>query len=486
MGILHLGERQRLRLFVRRDAFGRFFSMLVFVPRDRFNTENRRRIEAILRSATGAAAIDYTTRVSESVLVRLHYMAYVDPAGMPELDAHEVEMLLVAATRSWADDLEEALSEELGEEVGKRTFHRYRDAFPPAYRADWVARSAVADIRYLEELEDGDSLGISLYRPLEAGPRMLRAKLYRSGRALTLSDVLPLFENMGVEVADERPYEIVPRDAERFWIYDFGLTYAGHGDLEADGVRKGFQDAFLRARRGEVESDGYNRLVLGAGLSWREVTVLRAIGKYLRQAGTNFSDSYVMDVLVAHPDVVQLLVSLFRARFDPRREDRKDAEEIAGRIDERDRRDREPRPGPDPADVPRGGAGDAADELLRVRAGRRRAWPPLVQARLVGAPVAAAAAPPLRDLRLLAARGRGAPARRPGRAWRAALVGPARGLPHRGARPDEGADGQERRDRAGRSEGRVRGQASARAARGPARRGGVLLPHVHPRPARPH
>ena len=333
MGILHLGERQRLRLFVRRDAFGRFFSLLVFVPRDRFNTENRRRIEAILRSASGAAAIDYTTRVSESVLVRLHYMAYVDPAGMPELDAHEVEMLLVAATRSWADDLEEALSEELGEELGNRTFHRYRDAFPPAYRADWVARSAVADIRYLEQLEDGDSLGISLYRPLEAGPRMLRAKLYRSGRALTLSDVLPLFENMGVEVADERPYEIGPRDAERFWIYDFGLTYAGLGDLEADGVRKGFQDAFLRARRGEVESDGYNRLVLGAGLSWREVTVLRAIGKYLRQAGTNFSDSYVMDVLVAHPDVVQLLVSLFRARFDPRREDRKDAEEIAGRIE---------------------------------------------------------------------------------------------------------------------------------------------------------
>jgi glutamate dehydrogenase len=333
MGILHLGERQRLRLFVRRDAFGRFFSLLVFVPRDRFNTENRRRIEAILRSATGAAAIDYTTRVSESVLVRLHYMAYVDPARMPDLDAHEVEMLLVAATRSWADDLEEALTEELGEELGKRAFRRYREAFPAAYRADWVARSALADIRKLEELEPGDSLSISLYRPLEAGPRMLRAKLYRSGRALTLSDVLPLFENMGVEVADERPYPIAPSDAEGYWIYDFGLTYAGKGDLEADGVREAFQDAFLRARRGEVESDGYNRLVLGAGLSWREVTVLRAIAKYLRQAGMNFSDRYVMDVLVAHPEVARLLVALFRARFDPRRDDRIDADEIGGRLD---------------------------------------------------------------------------------------------------------------------------------------------------------
>jgi glutamate dehydrogenase len=139
MGILHLGERQRLRLFARRDPFGRFFSMLVFVPRDRFNTENRRRIEAILRNATSAASIDYTTRVSESVLVRLHFVAYVEPGLMPDFDEREVEMMLVAATRSWADDLEEALVDELGEERGGDLFRRYADAFPAAYRADWVA-----------------------------------------------------------------------------------------------------------------------------------------------------------------------------------------------------------------------------------------------------------------------------------------------------------------------------------------------------------
>ena len=265
MGILHLGERQRLRLFARRDPFGRFFSMLVFVPRDRFNTENRRRIEAILRNATSAASIDYTTRVSESVLVRLHFVAYVEPGLMPEFDAREVEMMLVAATRSWADDLQEALVEDLGEERGNELFRRYADAFPAAYRADWVARSALADIVHIEELPKHDGLGISLYRPLEAGPRMLRAKLFRAGRALTLSDVLPMFENMGVEVADERPYPIVPRGADGVWIYDFGLTYPGAGDLDANGVRDSFQDAFVRAWRGEVENDGYNRLVLGGG-----------------------------------------------------------------------------------------------------------------------------------------------------------------------------------------------------------------------------
>jgi glutamate dehydrogenase len=332
MGILHLGERQRLRLFARRDPFGRFFSLLVFVPRDRFNTENRRRIEAILRTATDASSIDYTTRVSESVLVRLHFVAYVEAGGAPEFDADEVEMMLVAATRSWSDDLEEALLDELGEATGGELFQRYGDAFPAAYRADCVARSALADIMHIEELPETDGLGISLYRPLEAGPRMLRAKLFRAGRPLMLSDVMPLFENMGVQVADERPYPIVPRGRERVWIYDFGLTYSGHGDLGAGGIRESFQDTFVRAWRGEVENDAYNRLVLGSALTWREITVLRAIGKYLRQARITYSDRYVEQALVSHPEIARLLVALFQARFDPRRDDREDAAEVAERI----------------------------------------------------------------------------------------------------------------------------------------------------------
>jgi glutamate dehydrogenase len=334
MGILHLGERQRLRLFARRDPFGRFYSLLVFVPRDRFNTENRRRIEAILRTSTGATSIDYTTRVSESVLVRLHYVAYVDPAASQAFDAAEVEMMLVAATRSWSDDLEEALLDELGEATGGELFQRYGDAFPAAYRADWVARSALADIVHIEELPDADGLGISLYRPLEAGPRMLRAKLFRAGRPLMLSDVLPLFENMGVQVADERPYPIVPSGREGVWIYDFGLTYPGEGDLSAGGVRESFQDTFVRAWRGEVENDAYNRLVLGGALTWREITVLRAIGKYLRQARITYSDRYVEQALVANPEIARLLVALFQARFDPRRADRdEDVVDVAERIE---------------------------------------------------------------------------------------------------------------------------------------------------------
>jgi glutamate dehydrogenase len=333
VGILHLGERQRMRLFVRRDTFGRFLSCMVFVPRDRFNTENRRRIEGILKDAFNGSTIDYTTRVSESVLVRLHYLVYTEPGSLPDYDTEEIEARLVAATRSWSDDLEDALIDEHGEERGNALFRRYGDAFPAAYRADWLARSALADVKHIEDLAERDDLGMSLYRPLEAPPGVVRAKVFRSGAPLALSNMLPLFENMGVEVADERPYEVTPRGAQPVWIYDFGLTDAGEGELETDQLRGAFQDAFIRTWRGDVEDDGYNRLILRARLTWREATVLRAVARYLRQAGTTFSDQYVEQALVAHPEVASLLVELFRARFEPERADSNAAKRLGKRIE---------------------------------------------------------------------------------------------------------------------------------------------------------
>ena len=331
MGILHLGERQRVRLFVRPDAFGRFLSCLIFVPRDRFNTGNRRRIERILREAYDAQSIDYTTRVSESVLVRLHYMLYGEPGHMRAPDTAEVERRILEATRSWVDDLAQALVEEHGEERGNALYRRWGDAFPTAYRADWVARSAVTDITRIESLGE-DDLALVVYRPLEAAPGALRAKVFRTGAPLALSDMLPMFENMGVQVADERPYELKPRDGAATWIYDFGLTY--EGELQADQIRESFQDAFIRAWRDEVENDGYNRLVLRARLTAREITVLRAVGRYLRQAGTTFSDRYVETALVAHPDVAAMLIELFHARFDPARADEREAASATARVEQ--------------------------------------------------------------------------------------------------------------------------------------------------------
>jgi glutamate dehydrogenase len=327
MGILGLGERQRIRLFVRRDEYERFLSCLLFLPRDHFNTQNRERAQDILAEAFNAESVDFDLRLAESVLVRIHIVVHTRPGELPDYDVGELERRIVGATRSWTDELYDALVDERGEERGNDLFRRYGHAFPTGYRADWVARSAVADIERIEQLHEGDGLGMSLYRPLEARGGSVRCKLFRTDAAVALSDVLPMFENMGLEVADERPYEIRPRDGSPTWIYDFGLTY--EGELETEEVRDAFQDAFARVWRGEVESDGFNALVLRAGLTWREITILRAIARYLRQAGTTFSNHYLEQALIVHPEVARSLVELFVARFDPGRDRDDEATESA-------------------------------------------------------------------------------------------------------------------------------------------------------------
>ena len=486
MGIVALGERQRVRLFTRRDPLDRFVSCLVFLPRDRFNTRNRERVQEILGEAFDAERIDFELRLSESVLVRLHFTVRLRPGHVPDHDPAEIEARIAEATGSWTDELREALLAEAGEEQGTALYRRYGDAFPAGYRDEWIARSAVVDIHRIEQLAEGEQLAVSLYHPLEAGARSLRCKLYHRGESLTLSDVLPMFESMGLRVRDERPHEVTPRDAPTTWIYDFGVEYAGDGELAVDEVRERFQDAFTGVWRGDVESDGFNALVLRAGLDRRDVTVLRAIARYLRQARVAYSERYMEQALLAHPDVAAALVELFRARFDPDRDRTPESTDAVARKDRGgDRRRRQPRRGPHPAQLPRGRAGDAADQPLPARRGRRTQAVPVVQARSRAGAAAARSAPALRDLRLLAARRGRAPARRRGRPRRPALVRSPRGLPDGDPRPDEGADGQERADRARRRQGRLRGQAAARGPRAAGRRGGRLLPDLHQRPARP-
>jgi len=328
LGILHLGERRRVRLFVRRDVFGRFWSCLVYLPLERYNTDVRRRIESILEDAFGGERVDFSARVSESVLARLHVVVHTDPATVRDYDVAEIESRLAEATRTWSDALHDALIEQLGEERGASLYRRYGDAFPPAYRDDFSPHAAVADIQRIERLDPDGDLDLSLYLPLESPAGHLAFKLLRSGRPILLSDVLPLLENMGARVTDERPFEVSPVDGAPVWIYDFGLDYGEDVEFQADRVRQIFQDAFARAWRGAVENDGFNRLVLGAELTWQEVALLRAIAKYLRQAGGTFSQAYMEEALAGNPRLARLLVELFHARFEPPRR-----EGVGARVD---------------------------------------------------------------------------------------------------------------------------------------------------------
>jgi glutamate dehydrogenase len=333
MGILAIGERQRVRLFVRRDAFERFVSALVFVPRDRFNTENRERIAAVLSEAFSATVRDWTIHLSESVLVRIHYVLGTEPGHAPLLEPAAIEARLAEVTRTWTDDLQDALLAELGEQRGSELYRRYGDAFPAAYRADWVARSAVADVTRAEETASGGGLGMTLYRPPGSPDGVLRCKLFSAEVAVSLSDVLPMFENMGARITDERPYEVSRRGEPPLWIYDFGFVMRRAGDFDTDEAREGFQEAFIGIWRGVYENDSLNQLVLDAQLRGREVTILRAITKYLRQAGTSLSDGYLQRALTSNPDIAQLLVALFGARFAAHDRDPGESERLSARIE---------------------------------------------------------------------------------------------------------------------------------------------------------
>ncbi|MEI2777172.1 MAG: NAD-glutamate dehydrogenase [Tetrasphaera sp.] len=318
--IVHLKEKRRCRLFARLDDFGRFVSALVFIPRDRYNTAVRLRIEAILVDAYGASSVDYTTRVSESVLAQVHFVLRLPSQSQAlDVDVVALEAKITDATRTWEEDLLEASLREFGEEETARVAGLYGQAFPAAYKEDFAVRQGVADIRNLEALEDDESTRLVLYKPRWNPETIRRFKLFRRA-PLSLTRVLPVFTHMGVEVVDERPYELTRKDGQALFVYDFGLRVRDDqlwGSLSHARLRELFEGAVDAVWNGHAESDGFNALVLQAQLTWRQVVILRAIAKYLRQARSAFSQLYVEDALLHNWRIAATLVELFEARFDP-------------------------------------------------------------------------------------------------------------------------------------------------------------------------
>jgi glutamate dehydrogenase len=317
VGVLRLQERRQVRVFTRLDDYGRFASCLIYLPRERYTTRNRLKVQQMLLDAYGGSSIEHTAKVSESVLARLHLIVRTEGHPPFDVDVTELEARLDAATRSWNDELADAIAESTGE-AARGLLATYGDAFPEAYKEDFPARAAIPDLLRLERLGATSDIDLCLYKPLGAAHGEHRFKVFRVGTPLSLSHVMPVLQDMGVEVTDERPYTLERPDQPDAWVYDFGLRYASETAL-GDKQREAFQDAFAAAWRGTAESDALNALVLVEGLSWRQVVVLRTYGKYLRQVGSTFSEAYVAQTLVRNAHVARLLVELFEARFDPAR-----------------------------------------------------------------------------------------------------------------------------------------------------------------------
>ncbi len=319
IGVLHLQERRRLRLFMRRDVFGRFFSCLVYLPRERYSTNVRVRMQSILQEALHGTSVDDALRVADSVLARVYFIVRVSPNTVVEVDRDELEQRLAAATRTWDDAFAETLDARFGDnEVDPVLAKRYTGAFPEAYKEDFPAHVAVDDIEAIERLRDTGDIGLDLYEPGGASAGELRLKVYRVGPQVSLSVVLPLLQCMGVEVVEERPYGIERHDAEHAWVYDFGLRRTWPIDpADKRGRHRRFEEAFTAIWRGVAEADRFQALVLRVGLSWRQIVVLRAYAKYLRQAGSRFSQEYVEAAVAGNPAIAQMLVELFETRFAP-------------------------------------------------------------------------------------------------------------------------------------------------------------------------
>jgi len=338
-GVLEMQDRDKLKLFVRKDGFGRFLSCLVYVSKDRYNTKLRQDTQRILAQHFNSKEdVEFTTYFSESTLARTHYIVKVDNNNM-DVDVAAIENNLIEAARSWEDKLNTALNNALGEEAGTHLMKRYANAFEQSYKEDVLPSSAVVDMQQLEALDDEHKLGMLFYQPQEAAlnDNKVRLKLFHKDEPIHLSDVLPMLENFGLRVINERPYEVTTADGSTFWILDFLMTVkVVNTDNIADSQDR-FQTALSQVWQKKLEDDGFNRIILASGLTGREVSVLRAYAKYMRQIDATFSQAYIEETFGRYPQIADLLVKMFIRKFNPKLKTRtlgKFMEQINLRLDE--------------------------------------------------------------------------------------------------------------------------------------------------------
>jgi len=324
VGVLNLQERLRVRLFIRRERFGRFWTCLVYIPRERFNTENREAIQSILYRALKGERLDYEVSVSTSRLALLRVIIRPRQGEDIKPDVPALEQKIVEAVRSWTDELTETLVKKHGEEQGLAYAARFRKAFPAAYKEDVSPWVAAFDVENAAAVDEGEDLRMSLYRPRRRHSSIIRFKLFQKHDPIPLSEVLPILENLGLHIVSERPYELHLPDDESLWIQDFDMTTGVERELDLELIRDLFQEAFKRAHSGDTDSDGFNRLVIASQMHWRQVKMLRAYCKYLLQTGIPFSQNYMAETLAKYPSIASLLVELFEASFDPARDNESD------------------------------------------------------------------------------------------------------------------------------------------------------------------
>jgi glutamate dehydrogenase len=316
MGVLQIQERDMCRLFVRKDAYGRFLSCMVYVPRERYNTALRRETQAILANAFNSdVKVEFTTYFSESTLARTHYTVRVTDNNI-EYNVKDIENNLIEAARTWEDKLQSALLESAGEARGNELNRKYCNAFARSYKEEVLPSAAVVDIEKLEMLSDDNKLEMLFYRPQEeASSNIVRLSLFHKDEPIHLSDVMPMLENFGLRVVGETPYSVKTSDGGVNWVMDFSMLIDSKGMADFDKISARFRAALTSVWANRLENDGFNRLVLMGGLTGRESSILRAYAKYMRQIGVTFSQTYIESTFANYPHIAAKIVNLFSKKF---------------------------------------------------------------------------------------------------------------------------------------------------------------------------
>jgi len=318
LAILQLADRPRVRVLPRRDQFDRFVSVLVYVPRDRYDSRIRATIGEYLAAAFRGHVRAFYPFFPEGPLVRVHFVIGRDEGETPDPDRATLDRAVERIVRSWADGLDEALAAARGPSQMRELASRYRGAFPVDYREVYSPAMAVGDIGVLDALTPEHPLGVDLYR--QGGARAARAglKVFSQARPISLSERVPVLENMGFRVVDERTYHIQPRGTPDVWFHDMDLESASGQPIELSALESRLEDCFLAVMGRDAEDDGYNALVLTAGLVWRDVALVRTISRFLRQIRVPYSQDYMWATLRKHSPIAANIVALFHTRFDPK------------------------------------------------------------------------------------------------------------------------------------------------------------------------
>lgn len=320
LGVLSLELQPGVRLFVRRDAFERFVSCIVFVPRDRFSTSLREELQGILARGFHGCVMAFYTQMTESQLARLHVIISTTPGQIPAVKNSELEGQIARVTHRWADALQTALSQRVGEEAADSLLPVFATAFTKSYIADHDPSAAVYDIQKISGVIQSRTAALEFFRNRDDAPNIVHLKWYNPEGRIPLSDVLPLLENMGFRVIDEQPYPVHPAHPEMklVWIRDFTLTADEKLIADINPIKEHLEELLARIWQNDAESDTLDALVLNAHITAREVMLLRAYTKYLRQVNFPYDLGTIASTLKRFPAITSLLVAYFHARFEPK------------------------------------------------------------------------------------------------------------------------------------------------------------------------